>query len=198
MITPMTNKPLITLLLAAACTLAHTTAGAAAGIAAAPVADGALRTIDRLDVPRYLGTWYEVARFPNRFQRQCVADTSANYTLRDDGTLQVRNRCRLADGTMDEALGQARQVGGRESPTLKVRFAPEWLTWLPFVWGDYWIVDLDADYSLVAITDPRRAYAWVLSRTPQVEPARYEALMQRLKAQGLDVGRFEPSRHTAP
>lgn len=183
----MTLKFLASLILAAACVTAH-----------AQTSDGALRTIERLDVPRYLGTWYEIARFPNRFQRQCVADTSANYTLREDGTLQVRNRCRLADGTMDEAQGQARQIGGPQSPTLKVRFAPEWLSWLPFVWGDYWIVDLDADYSLAAITDPRRAYAWVLSRTPQVEPARYEALMQRLRAQGLDVGQFERSAHTAP
>ncbi|BAL95643.1 lipocalin family protein [Rubrivivax gelatinosus] len=183
----MTLKFLASLILTAACATAH-----------AQTSDGALRTIERLEVPRYLGTWYEIARFPNRFQRQCVADTSANYTLREDGTLQVRNRCRLADGTMDEALGQARQIGGPQSPTLKVRFAPAWLSWLPFVWGDYWIVDLDADYSLAAITDPRRAYAWVLSRTPQVEPARYEALMQRLRAQGLDVGQFERSAHTAP
>ncbi|MGC4079834.1 MAG: lipocalin family protein [Rubrivivax sp.] len=183
----MIPKLLAPLLLAAACATAN-----------AQSTDGALRTIEGLDVPRYLGTWYEVARFPNRFQRQCVADTSAHYTLREDGTLQVRNRCRLADGAMDEALGQARQIGGPQSPTLKVRFAPEWLSWLPFVWGDYWIVDLDADYSLVAITEPRRAYAWVLSRTPQVEPARYEALMQRLRAQGLDVALFERSAHTAP
>ena len=154
-------------------------------------AAGELKPIAALNLSRYEGTWYEIAKFPNRFQQKCVADTQAQYSRQDDGTVRVLNRCRVAGGGMDEAVGTARQLGGPESPRLEVRFAPAWLSWLPAVWGYYWVVDLDPDYQLSAVSEPRREYLWILSRTPQVEPARYEALLQRLKAQGLDVARLE-------
>jgi lipocalin len=69
---------------------------------------------------------------------------------------------------MDEATGMAKQVGAKNSPKLKVRFAPEWLSFLDAVWGDYWVLDLDANYRLVAVGEPSREYLWVLSRTPTV------------------------------
>lgn len=152
-----------------------------------------LQTIPRLDVQRYLGTWYEIAKYPNRFQRQCVSDTQARYTLLADGQLAVVNRCRQANGEMAEAVGQARQVGAADSPRLKVRFAPAWLSFLPMVWGDYWVIDLDPDYQLVAVSEPQREYLWILARRPQVEPAAYQALLGRLQAQGLDTGRLDMS-----
>ena len=95
-----------------------------------------------------------------------------------------------------EALGEARQLGAADSPRLKVRFAPAWLGWLPLVWGDYWVIDLDDAYQLVAVSEPGRDYLWVLSRTPQVDAAAYEALLGRLAAQGFDLKRLErsPSR----
>ncbi len=170
---------------------------ACAGAAAWGQAPAPLVPIASLDVQRYLGRWYEVAKFPNRFQRQCVSDTSALYTLRPDGQLQVLNRCRLASGEFQQALGQARQTGGTTSARLQVRFAPEWLSFLPFVWGDYWVVDLDERYELVAVSEPGRDYLWILSRTPEVEGARYAALLSRLSAMGLDVGRLENTVHTA-
>lgn len=177
--------------------LPHALAAASLALAlpAAFAQGAALATIEALDVPRYEGTWYEIAKFPNRFQRQCVADTQARYSLREDGTVRVVNRCRVAGGAMDEAEGTARQVGGPASPKLKVRFAPAWLSWLPMVWGDYWVVDLDADYQLSAVSEPRREYLWILSRTPQVDAARYDALLQRLAAQGLDIARLERTTH---
>ena len=150
-----------------------------------------LQTIARLDVGRYLGTWYEIAKYPNRFQRQCVADTSALYRLRDDGQLDVINRCRQANGEVAEAVGRARQDGPADSPKLKVRFAPAWLSWLPMVWGNYWVIDLDADYQLVAVSEPSREYLWVLSRTPTVEAGVYQALLGRLREKGFEVGRLE-------
>ena len=155
-----------------------------------------LQTIARLDVGRYLGPWYEIAKFPNRFQRQCVADTSALYRLRDDGQLDVINRCRQANGEVAEAVGRARQDGPADSPKLKVRFAPAWLSWLPMVWGNYWVIDLDADYQLVAVSEPSREYLWVLSRTPTVEAGVYQALLGRLREKGFEVGRLE--RTTQP
>lgn len=166
-------------------------AGAACALSVAQPPGGALRTVDRLDVPRYMGTWYEIARFPNRFQDKCVGETTAEYSALPDGTVRVVNRCRAASGGMTEAVGVARQVGGPTSPRLKVRFAPAWLSWLPVVWGDYWVVDLDPDYRLAAVSEPEREYLWILSRTPQVDPGRYAALLDRLAAQGLDIARLQ-------
>lgn len=150
-----------------------------------------LQTVAAIDVPRYMGRWYEVAKFPNWFQRVCASQTQANYQLQDDGTVRVLNRCRNANGEWKEALGTARSVGPVGSPKLQVRFAPDWLAWLPLVWGNYWVIDLDADYQLVAVSEPQREYLWVLSRTPQVAPEVYQALLQRLRVQGLDIERLE-------
>ncbi|MEQ9107562.1 MAG: lipocalin family protein [Limnobacter sp.] len=164
------------------------------GMSAVAASDsGPLQTIESLDVPRYMGTWYEVAKYPNRFQKQCVRNTTAQYALQKDGTLKVLNRCQLASGDMDEAEGQARQIGGMKSPKLEVRFAPAWLSWLPMVWGDYWVVDLDSDYQLVAVSEPKREFLWVLARTQQVDKAKYDALLHRLKARGFDLSRLELS-----
>jgi len=150
-----------------------------------------LQAIERLDVPRYMGVWYEIAKFPNRFQRQCVSDTRAEYRVQSPGRLRVLNSCRLATGQFEEALGEARQVGAPDSPKLQVRFAPAWLSWLPAVWGDYWVIDLEGDYQLVAVSEPRREYLWVLSRQPQVDALRYARLLERLKHQGLAIDRLE-------
>lgn len=160
--------------------------------AAAMAADKAppLQPIAALSVPRYMGVWYEIARFPNDFQKQCVGDTTATYQLREDGRVEVTNRCRTADGRTDAAEGMARQLGGPSSPRLKVRFAPAILSFIPMVWGDYWVIDLDDKYQLSAVSEPKREYLWILSRTPQVSQADYDALLARLTAQGLDVSKL--------
>jgi apolipoprotein D and lipocalin family protein len=167
--------------------------GIAAGKALARAGGDAkpLDTIAALDTQRYLGTWYEIARFPNAFQHQCAGDVSATYSLRDDGRIRVLNRCRRADGSEDSAEGVARQIGGPASPKLEVRFAPAILSLIPMVWGDYWVVDLDENYTLSAVSEPSRKYLWILSRTRQVDPAAYQALLARLAAQGLDVSKLE-------
>lgn len=157
-----------------------------------------LSAISALSVERYMGRWYEIAKLPNWFQRNCVSDTSAQYSLLPQGGVQVLNQCRRSNGEMDQALGLAQQQGGPDSAKLKVRFAPAWLSWLPVVWGDYWVVDLDPAYELVAVSEPKREYLWVLSRTPTVEPARYAALLARLSAMGLPVGQLEKTQHTLP
>jgi apolipoprotein D and lipocalin family protein len=150
-----------------------------------------VRTIAALDVPRYMGTWYEIAKFPNRFQTKCAANTRAQYLAQADGSVQVLNSCATADGNTIDALGKAHQVGPSTSPKLQVRFAPAWLSWLSAVWGDYWVIDLDADYQLAAVSDASREYLWVLSRTPQVNAKAYDALLDRLKAQHFDVQKLE-------
>lgn len=172
----------------------HAVLGAAALWAAAAVAvaqPAPLATIPSLNLPRYMGTWYELARFPNRFQGQCIGPASAEYSLLPGGTVRVVNRCPLAGGQVDTAVGEARRIGPEGSPTLEVRFAPAWLSWLPAVWGPYWVVDLDPDYQLAVVSEPKREYLWVLSRSPEIEPARWEALQARLRAQGFDLARLQ-------
>ncbi len=155
----------------------------------------ALTTVASMDVPRYMGTWYEVAKFPNRFQKMCVRNTQATYSLQTDGTVRVLNRCTTSDGLSKEAEGAARQIGPATSPKLQVRFAPAWLAFLPMVWGNYWVIDLDPNYQWVAVSEPEREFLWILSRTPQMEPSVYQALVARLAANGFDTGKLEVSPH---
>lgn len=157
----------------------------------AQTSDAPVKTIASLDVPRYLGTWYEIAKFPNWFQRKCASNTKAVYSIKPDGNLRVLNSCKQADGEVSEAEGAARQIGAKDSPKLEVRFAPAWLSFLPMVWGNYWVIDLDSQYQLAAVSDPRREYLWILSRTPQLDPKAYEELLGRLQAQQFDVRKLE-------
>ena len=97
-------------------------------------------------------------------------------------------------GEMSEVIGKARPVGLATSPKLKVRFAADWLSFLPMVWGDYWVIDLDEAYQLVAVSEPKRRYLWVLSRTPQLDSQRYQDLLDRLSQKGFDVHLLEQTR----
>ena len=180
-------KILLTTLLVLSTALAH-------AADATPPPAPALTPIASLDVPRYMGTWYEIAKYPNFFQRQCAADTQADYSARSDGMVQVVNRCRKANGEMSVAVGAARQLGDANSPKLEVRFAPAWLSFIPLVWGDYWVIDIDPAYQLVAVSEPKREYLWILSRTAKVAPAAYDALLARLVTQGFDLKRLELSK----
>ena len=164
------------------------------GSLAAFAGETPLTTIPTLDVPRYMGTWYEIAKFPNWFQKKCVADARAEYRLTTDGKVQVINRCRLENGDTTEAIGAGRQVGEATSPKLEVRFAPAWLSFIPLAWGNYWVIDLDDAYQLVAVSEPTRDYLWILSRTPKVDAKAYEALLARLAAKGFDTRKLEATR----
>ncbi len=163
--------------------------------AAAPDgAAGPLATIPSLDLKRYAGTWYEIAKFPNSFQDKCVGFTTATYSARADGRIDVVNRCRRQDGDNQVAEGVARQPDGPTSPKLEVRFAPAIVSFIPMVWGDYWVIDLDKEYTLAAVSEPKREFLWILSRTPTVDPAAYDALLKRLAAQGFDMKRLAPTK----
>ena len=159
-------------------------------------AQDALATIPGLNVQRYMGTWYEIAKYPNSFQRKCASNTSAQYSALPDGTVRVENRCKQVDGQVIDAIGQARQIGDANSPKLEVRFAPAWLSFLPFVWGNYWVIDLDTDYQLVAVSEPKREYLWILSRTPEVNAKTYDELLGRLHKRGFDLKKLEKSIQT--
>ncbi|MBO9516270.1 MAG: lipocalin family protein [Variovorax sp.] len=156
----------------------------------APLMRAPLQVVAPVDLRRYVGLWYEQARLPNRFERRCAGPVTAEYTLQDDGTVQVRNRCVLDDGRVDESIGVARTVGVPGQPgagRLEVRFAPEWLAWLPAVWGDYWILKLDRDYQVALVGTPDRRYLWVLSRAPSLDPAALDAELDYARTLGFDV-----------
>jgi Lipocalin-like domain len=104
-----------------------------------------VRSVDSVDLDRYVGEWFEVARFTDRFQHQCVSDVRATYTQSADGRIAVINRCRTEDGGTTEARGVARVTDHRTIAKLKVRFASAVLSFLPFAWGDYWILELASD-----------------------------------------------------
>jgi lipocalin/uncharacterized protein YbjT (DUF2867 family) len=149
----------------------------------------AVRTVPFVDLNRYAGDWFEIARFENRFQRQCVGDVRASYTRRADGRIDVVNRCRTADG-QTEARGVARLLDEQTPARLKVRFAPAWLSWLPPVWGDYWIIGLAPGYSWAVVGDPGREYLWILARTPRLDAESMAAARAAAQDNGFDVGRL--------
>jgi apolipoprotein D and lipocalin family protein len=154
-----------------------------------------VRTVTSVDLDRYAGDWFEIARYPNRFQRQCVGDVRASYARRRDGRIDVVNRCRTADGET-EARGVARIVDEQTFAKLKVRFAPAWLSFLAVVWGDYWIIGLAPDYSWAVVGDPARQYLWILARAARLDDASLAAARAAARDNGFDVDRLVPTRQT--
>jgi len=144
----------------------------------------ALETVPHVELARYLGTWHEIASFPQSFQRGCTA-TTATYSLRDDGQLDVINRCRLGSpaGKMKEARGRARIVDRVTNAKLEVSF------FRPF-WGPYWIIDLAPDYSFAVVGHPGRDYLWILSRSPTMSDDTYQKILARLRAQRYETSRL--------
>lgn len=143
-----------------------------------------LQTVAQVDLSRYVGTWYEIASFPQSFQRGCTA-TTATYTLRADGDVDVLNRCRKGSlqGEEKSALGRARIVDRSTNAKLEVSF------FRPF-WGDYWIVDLADDYSYAVVGHPGRDYLWILARQPTMADATYQSIVARLGALGYETSRL--------
>lgn len=170
-------------------TLAIATAATVQMMVAAAQTAKPVGTVPFVDLDRYVGDWFEIARFPNQFQRRCVGEVRASYARRADGRLDVVNQCRTDDGRI-EARGIARVVDDRTFARLKVRFAPAWLGFLPFVWGDYWIIGLAEDYSWAVVGSPDREYLWILARTPRLNEESAAAARGVARANGFDVERL--------
>jgi apolipoprotein D and lipocalin family protein len=151
-------------------------------------------SVDALDIGRYAGEWHEIARLPMFFQRNCTGEITAQYTLREDGMVGVTNRCRNEDGEIDTVEGVARRDPDHPG-RLEVRFAPDWLSWLPLTWADYWVIALDPDYQWAVVGEPGREYLWILSRTPDMPRERFDELKARAAAMGYDL---EPLIVSAP
>ena len=163
-----------------------------------------LQALPSLDVAAYMGTWYQVAWIPNRFQKQCVSDTTATYRDRGDGAVEVLNRCKLADGSIDGVLGVARPPAGvarieagRLMPArLEVSFVPAWLRWTGIGWGAYWVVDRAPDGRYAIVSESSREYLWVLARQAALTPADDAAIKARLQALGFDLARVQAHPHS--
>jgi apolipoprotein D and lipocalin family protein len=160
-------------------------------LAAAADAPPPLQTVSHVDVNRYMGKWYEIASFPQWFQKNCTA-VSATYTLRKDGDVDVLNECRdkTLDGKLRSAKGKAWIEDRESNAKLKVRF------FWPFS-GDYWIIDLGAEYQYAVVGHPKRNYLWILSRSRQMDPAEYDKILERLKQQHYDVTRLNKTLQPA-
>jgi len=164
-----------------------------------------LQPLPSLDVASYMGTWYQVAWIPNRFQKQCVSDTAAIYRDLGNGTVEVLNRCKRADGTIDSVRGVARSPagvarieGGKLTPArLEVSFLPAWLRWTGIGWGAYWVVDLADDGRYVIVSEASREYLWILARQPALTPSDDVAIRAKLQALSFDLTRVQVHPHSA-
>lgn len=143
----------------------------------------------RVDLARYAGRWYEVARLPTRHQKRCTGDVSATYSFNGERG-RVMNRCRTRDGGIESVMGVARVVSGSHGAKLKICFAPRWMRALPWVWADYWILRVDPDYRAALVGTPDRDQLWLLSRTPRIDDDRYTGLLDGAKAHGFDTSRL--------
>lgn len=151
-----------------------------------------LETVESVDLDRYLGRWYEIARFPNGFEENCEGVT-ADYARRDDGLIAVVNTCYKGSpgGEKKQAKGRARVVDEATNAKLKVSFFG------PF-WGDYWVIGLAEDYSVALVGEPEGRYLWILSRTPEISDETRARALSDLEAMGYDTDALYWTKQAKP
>lgn len=149
-----------------------------------------LQTMRHVELTRYAGRWYEVARLPMFFEAACEGQPTAHYEPRMDGSIGVVNRCPVGKGEITEVSGVAEPVMGSGGGKLKVSLWPAWLRWLPMAWADYWIVHVDDDYSEALVGSPSRNFCWLLSRRRTLPRERMLALVEIARDQGFAVDKL--------
>lgn len=146
-----------------------------------------LKTVSYLDPERYMGTWYEIARYENRFQKNCYA-TQVNYALRENGTVAVTNTCSLKANPLETttANGIAFIANKETNAQLKVGFAPlfKYLGWFT---GDYWVMKLGPNYEYAVIGTPNYKYFWIIAREAELPESLYQELVDFAVEQGFDA-----------
>jgi len=144
-----------------------------------------LQTVSNVDLKRYAGKWFEIASYPQRFQKGCQC-TTAEYTLSDKGYVIVENRCNRdsVNGKQSYIKGKAFVDKNTGNAKLKVQF------FWPFT-GKYWIIDLADDYSYAVVSHPDKKYLWILSRTPKIDQTVYQKIIFRLKEKGFDLSKLQ-------
>ena len=146
-------------------------------------------TVALVDLNRYIGLWYEVASIPQSFQKQCASNTTAQYTLLDNGQIKVDNSCDTKEGKRSSAEGRAQIVDTQSNSKLKVTFV-KLIDWIFTFGGDYWILDLAPDYSYALVGDSKREYAWILSRTPNLSLAQFKKINDKFIELGYDTSKI--------
>lgn len=147
--------------------------------------------VPSLDLERYAGRWYEIARLPNSFEDPACLTVTADYTLRPDKTVEVVNTCVLADD-VDRSVGVARRPDPAAPSKLEVSF------FRPF-YGKYWVIGLDPEYRWALVAEPKGQYLWLLSRTPKLEPAVESEVMGRIEAAGYPLAALiKPANERPP
>ncbi len=146
-------------------------------------------TVNYVNLEKYTGLWYEIAKIPNRFQKNCKSNTTALYSLMDDGSIKVVNSCREEDGKINSSEGVARVVDNITNSKLEVSFVS--IFGIHLFWGDYWIIGLDDEYSYAVIGTPERKYGWILSRTKKLPEEKLTAAFEILKKNGYNRNDFE-------
>ncbi len=145
-----------------------------------------VRSVPALELGRYLGLWHEWGRLPLRFEDDEATDVTARYSLNDDGTVTVDNRCLDAQGEPVQALGEALPVDGHPG-RLRVSFLPEKLRWIPFTRADYWVLRIDEEYRHALVGTPDHRYLWLLGREPHADEAVVADFLQTARDQGFDL-----------
>ncbi len=147
------------------------------------------KPVEKVDLLQYQGTWYEIAKLPNWFQKKCAKNTTASYKLREDGYISVINRCIEKDGEINEIEGKARIVDKQSNAKLEVSFAR--FLWKNWFWGDYWVIGLADDYSWAIVGGPNHKYAWILAREKSLSKSTLVKIFDILKEQGYETDKFE-------
>ena len=148
-----------------------------------------LQVVSKVDLKKYIGLWYEIAKIPNRFQKDCIKNTTAEYSLRSDGKIKVVNSCMQADSSINVAEGVARVVDNISNAKLEVSFVK--ILGIQLFWGDYWIIGLGENYDFALVGSPDRKYGWILSRTKQMPQDKINMISDLLRIKGYDIKNFE-------
>lgn len=148
--------------------------------------DDEVITVEQVDLQRYLGTWYEIARKPIRIEDDGARDVTATYSLKDDCKIRVLNRCLNEDGEYEDAEGEAVALDSSNAK-LSVTFMPKGLRWLPFARGDYWVMRLDPGYNVALIGTPSRQYLWLLARNATLDETTVREWLDYAVADGFDI-----------
>jgi apolipoprotein D and lipocalin family protein len=143
--------------------------------------------VDHADVDRFMGQWYEIARLPNRLERDCASDVTSTYERRSEAAIRVTYVCRNSDGGEERTQGVARIRDMASHAKLELRFAPLALAWWPFVWDDWWILELAPEYTHMMVGDPSRQTLWIFARTSEMDDTVYRELVAHAAAQGYDT-----------
>jgi apolipoprotein D and lipocalin family protein len=153
-----------------------------------------VQAVSQVHLQRYIGQWFEIARFPQRHQENCD-QAEAHYQIGESGKVIVENKCiDSKDGSLRKVQGIAEVVDTKSNAKLKVSFVPGWMRWTGIGRGDYWIIDLAPDYSYAVVSEPQRKYLWILSRTPTMKLATFDTIKAKLVAMGFDLSRLIPAR----